>query len=252
MMAYASIITVLALIGIIALPLFYRKQSLPKPRTEKAKLFPGLTNGRKALILVIAYLALLLIATGIYTFLPIKQMAYHEDLKQAKWEYKEVENALRSRNISAIKPQWIKDKWERNYPYKKLTIALKTGDDWPITAIVIEEKSTSDKKITGAYILTKVVDGGIDITQIIEPDTLEWANLTLTIASPPHREINLAMDSGSFIASQFTGQSWDSIGDKAYGQPVLLLQIPKDLQVVYKDDLDIQYAEPYLQLPRDF
>ncbi|MCL6572745.1 MAG: hypothetical protein K6T88_13845 [Bacillus sp. (in: Bacteria)] len=196
--------------------------------------------------LVGGYLAVLLACTVLVTINPGKEM---DDGKMIPIEDQEKENlnfydSAKAGRIDTVDSKFINKKWDLNYPDQKLNVAL-VNAEFLETQIFVERKKTNDGQIEAFYYKTRTSVNGIDITKMTNPISLNLAGNNLAIRNPKKVTLEFSMFNHAFTVRQFTGG--DSLFERhSYtyeGGSILYMRIPKDLELIYKENLNLQFVE---------
>lgn len=204
-----------------------------------------LSNRNVITLFIGGYIAILLLSLILSTFIPFKDTPIIERINE-KWLNKQ-ENELLNKayqgKIDDINPNLIVQKWEKDYHYKELKFAVQS-EDFLDTTIVVERKPTDDGKIEGILFKTNSIINGIDVTNIIQPVHLGWLNDQLTFSQPEPFYLDYTLYDKEFTVKQFTGEFslMDGDANTYLGTQLLYLRIPKSLDIVYEDEINIEYV----------
>lgn len=192
------------------------------------------------------YISLLVICTIVVMFFTGKDS---DDFKKAPIANIEKEgNALLGAAVAGkfatIESDLIEKKWNLAYHEPKLN--LTTGTDQYFGAqIYVERKNTNDDKIEAIVYRTRSSMNDMDISKLINPIRLKLAGNLLTLQNPKQVKLKFSMFNNVFAVTQFTGE--DSLfehNSSFYdGQSILYMRIPKDLELIDKSHLSIQYVK---------
>ncbi|WP_066069100.1 hypothetical protein [Neobacillus soli] len=192
------------------------------------------------------YLAVLLICAGIDMVHPFKGMA---DLKKVNTEKLNKEStdlydAAVAGRIDTVDSKYIDKKWDLSFEDQKLNIAVE-NDEYFYTQIFVDRKNSNDDKIEAIFYKTRASANGMDITKLTHPIRLELAGNTLFLKNPKKVKLEFTTFNNVFTVNQFTGE--DSLfshhSEFSGGQSILYLRIPKDLQLIDKSNLNLEYVE---------
>ncbi|PTY78023.1 hypothetical protein B5V89_11140 [Heyndrickxia sporothermodurans] len=226
--------------------IFYIIQSKNKNQlTQKHKKQRFYLSNKRIFWMVISYMLILILAAGIYAFIPQKHTPAKVYIDDA--EYDKISNhlydAINTGNIEQIDPSFISSKWEKKYTGKQLKIVAPEPDDITPT-IIVERKTTDDKLIEGIFYKTKSYVDSIDVTEKVPSDQLKWSNNTLTLIPPKPVKLNFALFHKDMTLKQFTEEPSlrDDDFNSSFGFQILYLRIPKDLKIIESEEIGIQYV----------
>ncbi|MEH7073090.1 hypothetical protein [Neobacillus drentensis] len=193
-----------------------------------------------------AYISLLLICTLVVPFINGNGW---DDLKKAPVKDLEKEgialvNAAAAGKIDSIDRKFIEKKWDFDFREQKLTVGSK-NNEFISTQIFVERKKTNDQKIEAVSYKTRSSVNDLDVTQLTNPIRLKLAANTLTINNPKKAVLEFNTFNHVFSVSQFTGEPTLFAHHSSFskGQSILYLRIPKDLKLINKPDVNIQFVE---------
>ncbi|MGJ7922066.1 hypothetical protein [Neobacillus sp. LXY-4] len=211
-----------------------------------AKIF----NNRKILInnrvqwIFAGYVVILLISAGIVTLLPVNKMTYEkidnsEDLSK---ENEELYYAAVEGRINEVNPALINKQWTFNYSEKTLHIEVEKEGEF-YNQIVVEKKETNDQKIEAVFLKSRSVVNDWDVTKLINPIRVRLTGDTLKIINPEFVKIEFSQLGSVFAINQFTGTGWTNNNSSFIdGQSILYLKIPKDLELIEKKYVNLQFV----------
>lgn len=192
------------------------------------------------------YLAILLICAGMDMVLPIKgrtdmKMVHTEDLEK---ESLALYNDALAGRIDQVDHSFIAKKWSFDFHERKLNLEV-VNDQFLDIQILVERKKTNDDKVEAVFYKTRSSVNDMDTTKLINPPQIKLEGNGIALMSPNKSKIDFSRFQNVFTVTQFTG------GDSLYshhtdffqGQKLLYLRIPKDLQLIDKSDLNLQYVE---------
>ena len=192
------------------------------------------------------YISLLVICTIVVMFNTGKDS---DDFKKAPIANIEKEgNALlgaaAAGKFSTIESKLIEKKWNFAYHESKLNLITET-DQYFGTQIYVERKNTNDDKIEAVVYRTRSSMNDMDISKLINPIRLKLAGNLLTLQNPKQAKLKFSMFNNVFAVTQFTDeaslfQHHSSFYD---GQSILYMRIPKDLELIDKSHLSIQFVK---------
>jgi hypothetical protein len=192
------------------------------------------------------YFAILLVCMVLVTITPTKEIADGKTIQIEVLE-KESQNlfdAAFAGKIDSVDSKFIKKKWELNYPDQKLKVAVVEAE-FLDSQIIVERKKMNDDKIEAVYYRTRTSVNGADITKKTKPLRLKLAGNTLSLINPKKVNLEFAMFNQAFTVTQFTGGDsfFEHSSDTFQGQSILYMRIPKDLELIGKSDLNLQFVE---------
>jgi hypothetical protein len=232
-------ILIIVLLAIVASVVGFRKGTANSQRKSM--------RSNRVRWVVGGYLAVLLACTVLVTVNPGKEMA--ADGKMIPIEDQENENlnfyeSAEAGIIDTVDSKFINKKWELSYPDQKLNVAL-VNAEFLETQIFVERKKTNDGQIEAVYYKTRTSVNGMDITKMTNPISLKLAGNTLSLRNPKKITLEFSMFNHAFTVRQFTGG--DSLFERhSYtyeGGSILYMRIPKDLELIYKENLNLQFVE---------
>jgi hypothetical protein len=191
------------------------------------------------------YLAILLICVVLDSVLPAKgkvdwKMVHHRELEK---EGTDLYDAALKGRIDKVDPEFLVKKWDFDYHDQKLTTAVQTNEFLSIP-VVIERKNTNDDKIEAVFYKTRSSMNNMDITQLANPIGLKLAGDQLTLIPPQKSITKFSEFANVFSVNQFTGEKkFSHSSNFVQGQSILYLRIPKDLQLVANDNLNIEFVQ---------
>ncbi|MEH7308430.1 hypothetical protein [Neobacillus drentensis] len=193
-----------------------------------------------------AYISLLLICALVATFINGKD---NNDLKKAEVDSLEKEgialvDAAAAGKLDTIDSSFIEKKWDLDYRDQKLNVTTETAEFFG-TQIFVERKNTNDHKIDAIAYRTRSSVNDMDISKLINPIRLKLAGNILILQNPKKAKLEFSMFNNVFSVNQFTGEPslFEHQSSFYDGQSILYMRIPKDLELIYKSDLNIQYVE---------
>jgi hypothetical protein len=189
------------------------------------------------------YIGILLISAGLITFLPTDEMskmkiAPTSDLEK---ENTDLYNAAINGKIDNIDPKYIDKKWSLNYDDPQLEVVV---DENLNIQIIVERKIKNDDKIEAVMYKTRSNMNDRDITSLTNLPSVKLGRNQLMIIKPNLAKIEISEFKNVFSIRQFSGEKIFSHHTGFFeGQSILYLQIPKDLELVDKTNLYIQFVD---------
>lgn len=191
------------------------------------------------------YVAILLICVVLDTVHPVKIINGWKkvDTTELEKESMDLYDTALTGKIANKGSEFLRKKWNFDYNGEQLNIAV-IQDEYLNASVVVERKNHNDGKIEAAYYQTRSSVNGVDITELTHPPRLELAGDGLLLRNPKKSKIKFSEFTNVFSVKQFTGE--DFFGrDSHYaeGQSILYLRIPKDLELIDKTNINLNYVE---------
>jgi hypothetical protein len=186
------------------------------------------------------YIGVMIIFTILAVFLPPHDMkiARTPDLEK---ENTDLYNAAINGKIDNIDPKYIDKKWGLNYDYPQLEVVV---DESLNIQIIVERKTMNDDRIEAIMYKTRSNMNDMDITGLTNSPGVELQKNQLVITKPEQAKIEISEFKNTFTVRQFSGEKIFSHHNGFFeGQSILYLQIPKDLEIVDKTNLYIQFVD---------
>lgn len=184
-------------------------------------------------ILMLTYACVLVISVIIGLLIPEKKENAFVIEHRYNDEMTMVEEAMMNGQLDDVEPV---ASWEFPYHANDLHIQADDDEQW----ITVERKSENDGVIEAKYITQTMMDG-IDITERIPSIEVELEKDTLTLMGNGEVTLNFAQFQKEFVISQFTGKKSGDMDFSSSDTRILYLKIPKDLNLVYEEDIYIDY-----------
>ncbi|WHY67551.1 hypothetical protein [Neobacillus sp. SuZ13] len=192
------------------------------------------------------YISLLIICAIVVPFINGKDMS---DLKKApidtiEKEGKTVFDAAAAGKNDTIDRNFIEKKWDFEYREPKLNLSVET-EEFFATQIFVERKNTNDHKIEAVAYRTRSSVNDMDISKVINPIRLTLAGDILTLQNSKKAKLKFSIFNQVFTVTQFTEQAslFEHHSSFYDGQSILYMRIPKDLELINKPELNIQFVE---------
>ncbi|WHY78219.1 hypothetical protein QNH20_03360 [Neobacillus sp. WH10] len=191
------------------------------------------------------YVAVLLICVVLDTVHPVKIVDEWKkvDTKVLEKESTVLYDTALAGKIANEGGEFLRKKWNFDYNGQQLNIAA-IQDEYLNTSVVVERKNHNDGKIEAAYYQTRSSVNGMDITELANPPGLELAEDGLLLRNPKKSKIKFSEFTNVFSVKQFTEE--DFFGHDSHfseGQSILYLRIPKDLELIDKTNINLNYVE---------
>ena len=191
------------------------------------------------------YVAVLLICVVLDTVYPVKIVNEWKkvDTKVLEKESIDLYDTALAGKIAKEGSEFLRKKWNFDYNGKQLNIAA-IQDEYLNTSVVVERKNHNDGKIEAAYYQTRSSVNGMDITEFAHPPRLELAENGLLLRNPKKSKIKFSEFTNVFSVKQFTEE--DFFGHDSHfseGQSILYLRISKDLELIDKTNINLNYVE---------
>lgn len=204
-------------------------------------------NVKRTTWLLVGYGAVLLIAMGMSYVVSLASAANAEiPYEELEKEYQAFYEAAHRGNIDEIRKYSVMEKkWD--FPYAEKGLKIVKTDNEHYLWLIVERKQENDGLIEATMYRSRAVTSSegaytIDFTDKIPPSGIELSDGTMTITKPEPVELNFAAFKKEFTINQFTGEGGRGFGSATYwGQNVLYLQIPKDLQLVTPENVQLIY-----------
>lgn len=192
-------------------------------------------------LLLGVYGVLLLVAVGLFYFLPIEEslnkvVENQEELAQAERAGDLLINAasegkqIEKENIDGV---LIKKQWD--FPYEgKLLDITQVDEQYSTAFILVERKDVEDEQVEVAQYYTRTILENIELTDDIAPFTIELEEERLTISDTNVIDIDVGKFAKEFTISQFTSRNGiDLFSDenRIRGENVLYIRVPKNVEV---------------------
>ncbi|MDR7238474.1 hypothetical protein [Neobacillus drentensis] len=236
---FAPILIILFIVIMISMFMF---KIMKKTVNKKGKY----SYGNRVRWIVAGYISLLLICGMVVTFSSAKNRADFKtiNIDELDKESAALDNAAVAGKIDTVDKKYIEKKWSFDYQDQKLNVVLVNGE-FLNTQIFVERKKTNDHKIEAISYRTRSSVNEMDISKRINPTRLELAEGTLSLRNPKKTTLEFSVFNHVFAVNQFTGgDSLFSHHSSFYdGQSILYMRIPKDLELINKSDLNIQFVK---------
>jgi hypothetical protein len=192
------------------------------------------------------YISLLVICTIVVPFIIGKDI---NDFKKAPIVKIEKEgnallDAAAKGKFDTIKSRFIEKKWNLAYHEPKLNLTTET-DQYFGAQIFVERKNTNDDKIEAVAYRTRSSMNDLDISKLINPIRVKLVGNLLTLQNQKKAKLEFFMFNNVFSVTQFTGEASSFQHNSSFydGQSILYLRIPKNLELINKTDLNIQFVK---------
>jgi hypothetical protein len=109
----------------------------------------------------------------------------------------------------------------------------------------VERKNTNDDKIEAVAYRTRSSMNDMDISKLINPIRVKLVGNLLTLQAPKQAKLKLSMFNNVFAVTQFSSEASLFKHHSSFydGQSILYMRIPKDLELINKSDLNIQFVK---------
>ncbi|NHC40389.1 hypothetical protein G6549_10435 [Bacillus sp. MM2020_1] len=192
------------------------------------------------------YISLLLICGIVVAVTPDKSTTDLEtvNIKELEKENIALINAAEAGKIDTIGSKYINKKWQLDYPEQKLNVVVENGE-FLSTQIFVERKNTNDHKIEAVAYKTRSSVNDMDITKLTNPLRLKLVGKTLSLMNPTKVKLEFSMFNNVFAVNQFTGEDslFEHHSSFSDGQSILYMRIPKDLELIDKSNIYIQFVK---------
>jgi heme/copper-type cytochrome/quinol oxidase subunit 2 len=241
-MTAISILPILIILFIVVIISSFTAKSMKRKVPNMGKSFSSNWVRR----IFTGYISLLVICTIVVPFIIGKDI---NDFKKAPIVKVEKEgnallDAAAKGKFATIESNLIEKKWNLAYHESKLNLTTET-DQYFGAQIFVERKNTNDDKIEAVAYRTSSSMNDMDISKLINPIRLKVAGNLLTVQNPKQAKLKFSMFNNVFAVTQFTGEASSFQHNSSFydGQSILYLRIPKDLELIIKSDLNIQFVE---------
>lgn len=190
-----------------------------------------------------SYLIVLLIASGVYLTIPKQGHIHSEQTSQDNipnlaalvYEGKSLDDAH----------MYIQRQWELPYEQNQLQIVGSYEDYVDFNVLIsVERKSEDDGIIEVTHYRTPIIVEGMDVTEFMDPLQIDLLSTTLNITGLERVEVKLSSYRNDFPIRQFTEENWWWDWEYEFSRQVLLLRIPKSMQIIDVDEyFDIHYDQ---------
>ncbi|WP_312473399.1 hypothetical protein [Neobacillus sp.] len=193
------------------------------------------------------FVSILLICLILNAVLPVKIMDGWKRVNTTDLERENLglyDAALEGR-INQEGSKFLRKKWNFNYQGQQLNLTV-TKDEDIDAMVVVEKKNSNDGNIEAEFYQTRSSYNGMEITELANLPGMELAGDQLTLLNPKRSEIKFSQFGNTFSIKQFTGEPSlfsEHHSEFSGGLRILYLRIPKDLELNYPKNLNLQFAE---------
>ncbi|CAH2715801.1 hypothetical protein BACCIP111895_02985 [Neobacillus rhizosphaerae] len=197
--------------------------------------------------LLSGYVVILLICLILNAVQPVKIMDGLKKVNTADLERESLNlyDAAVEGSINQEGSKFLRKKWNFNYQGQQLNLAV-IQDENIDAMVVVEKKNNNDGKIEAEFYQTRSSYNGMDITELANLPGMELAGDQLTLLNPKRSEIKFSQFGNTFNIKQFTGEPSlfsEHHSEFSGGQRIIYLRIPKDLELNYPENLNLQFVE---------
>lgn len=204
-------------------------------------------QGRKAYMLLGSYIAILLIAVGLFLLnpFPTKPILSKEADPDKVFSSHLILNdvVFEGKSIYAF-DDYIENKWE--FEFKEDQFSVKMQSDESYMPIAIDEKEVDDGIIEVTSYRTPTIVAGMDVTDQIDAVSVTFSSDALQIMVG-YNKLSFVTFEQEFTSKQFTSNptilSEDDYREIHIGEDLLYIRIPKDVKVEEPDNLYLEYVE---------
>lgn len=200
--------------------------------------------GNRIRWILVGYISILIICTGLSPLLPKGEITYKEvDVNQLERDSRELYEAAIQGNIENVDSEYILKTWNLDYSEKQLNIVV-TNEEFLNAVIIVERKNDNDGKIEAAFYKTGSSINDMAISELDKPLRIEMRNNTWKLQNPEKLNLEFSQFQHAFPIKQFTGKGNFIDSNNFYeGPSILYLKIPKDLELNATSEIDLQYVE---------
>lgn len=199
--------------------------------------------------LLVVYGGVLVLAMPMSYYIHQANAIVHSEVSfdELEREYQEFNQTVNDGNLEQLDSSYIKEEWEFTYSDKEVIVRL-DNDEYFTGRVFISRKDSHDGLIEATLYRSKsFTERGqllIDFSDQLPHLSLALSGNQLKIIKPPPVTFNFASFKKEFPITQFTGEGWWGDGSSTYwGDSILYLKIPEELQVANPQDLFIRYIE---------
>ncbi|WP_045514886.1 hypothetical protein [Neobacillus niacini] len=213
-------------------------------KLSKSSSMKNFFSGNRIRWILVGYISILIICTGLSPLLPKGEITYKEvDVNQLERDSRELYEAAIQGNIENVDSKYILKTWNLDYSEKQLNIAV-TNEEFLNAVIIVERKNDNDGKIEAAFYKTGSSINDMAISELDKPLRMEMGKNTLRLQNPEKLKLEFSQFQHAFPINQFTGKGDFSDSNNFYeGTSILYLKIPNDLELNTTFEIDIQYVE---------
>lgn len=190
-----------------------------------------------------SYLMILLVVAGVYLTIPKQAHVHSEQIDQDN--IPSLADLVYEGKSLADAHMYIQRQWELPYEQNQLQIAGSHQDYVDSNLLIsVERKDENDGVIEVTHYETPVIVEGLDITEYMKTLQVDLLSTTLNIAGLERVEVKLDSFRNDFPLRQFLGENLWRDWDYVFGRQVLLLRIPKSLEIIGGDEyIDIHFVQ---------
>lgn len=199
---------------------------------------------------ILAIYGSILLAALIFSYLlPVGKSVEYQTVSDTERDLAEkagemlVKAAYNRKNISEENIAGVNIKNESTIPFEGKQLELSVEDTYGPITILVERKLENDNEIEYIEFETRTIIENLDLSEEIGPISVTVQE-DLRIMNSDFEDINIGMFDKEFTISQFTSDEGFELFDDSHhvwGEHVLFLRIPKDLELVDKYDY-VQYV----------
>ncbi|WP_216772142.1 hypothetical protein, partial [Metabacillus halosaccharovorans] len=156
-----------------------------------------------------------------------------------------VKAAYDRKNIREKTIEGVEINHQSTIPYGGNQLELSVEETYGPLTILVERKEESDDEIEFIEYHTKTIIENLDLTDEFDPLSVSIEEDLLRVMNGGGKDIKIGMFDKEFTISQFTSdQGLELFSDShhVWGEHVLFLRIPKDVEII--DDFDyVQYVK---------
>jgi hypothetical protein len=167
-----------------------------------------------------------------------------KEINQSHIASQDIYTAAKEHRLDNTEGVYTNEKWEFNFDEKQLEIVFLDMENSNIQ-ILAERKTTNDNKIEAIEYLTKSIFYGIDYTDKIKPPKIYLVGKELKITKPEGYSVKITSFMKEFTLPQFSEKrkkQQEYFSNMMWGQRIVYLRIPKDLEIV-DNKLNVQFID---------
>ncbi len=221
-------------------------------RVMKSNLGSRLFAGKRIRWFVGGYAVILLICSGLSPLLSNDGTTFKtvDNNQDFEGESSQLFDSAMEGNIKKIDSEFIKKTWNFNFEEKELIVEfadpeMGNGNEAFFTApLIVERKTVNDGKVEAIHIKGRSSVNNLDITDLEKPLRIDLGGNKIILMNPEKLELKFSQFQHAFPVNQFTGQNqFGASSNFNEGINILYLKIPKNLKLVNKSDIEINYVE---------
>ncbi|MFK9092173.1 hypothetical protein [Bacillus salipaludis] len=216
-----------------------------KAMNKTANINGKYSHSQRVRLIFSGYVVVLLICVVLDTVHPanIPNGWKKVDTEELEKESIDLYDAAIAGEIANVGSEFLLKKWNFDFNGSQLHLGV-VQDDNLNTSVIVERKKLNDGKIEAAYYQTRSSVNGMEVTGLANPPHPEIAKDELLLRNPRISKIEFSEFTNVFSVKQFTGEDFFTHhSDFSGGQSILYLRIPKDLELIDKTGVNLNYVE---------